>query len=103
MAGSSYYTDIPHRKIKHGCLGEELTKLNFDKTQIVLDLIKKEYNGNYRVLFGELQYSFIKFLLGENYESFEQWKRLLILLTTCDEMPNKLPGFYFDLIPVIYD
>jgi hypothetical protein len=34
--------------------GSELTRCNFDKTEIIKDLIKNEYNGNYKTLLGEL-------------------------------------------------
>jgi len=35
MAGTIYYSDIPKRLYKHGLQGEELTKLNFDKSAIL--------------------------------------------------------------------
>ncbi len=36
------------------------------------------------MLLGELQYAFILFFLGENYDGFEQWKALVHLLCACD-------------------
>lgn len=59
--------------------------------------------NNYRLLLGEFQYSFVKFLLGENYDSFEQWKKLFILVTSCEQYMNESPSFFLDLIPVMYD
>ena len=63
-----YYTDIP--KFKSQYTGVELTAVNFDKSIIVKDLLVKEYNNEYSIFLGELQYAFVKFLLGEHYESF---------------------------------
>jgi A1 cistron-splicing factor AAR2 len=45
--------------------------MNFDKSGILESLLAKEYKGNSMLLLGELQYSFVKFLLGEHYDSFE--------------------------------
>lgn len=63
--------------------GSQLTQLNFDKSQILKDLIKIEYNKEYKLLLGELQFCFVIFVLGENFSGFEQWKKLLILITSC--------------------
>jgi len=49
-----------------------------------------------------MQYAFTVFLLGENYESFEHWKDLFVLVTNCDEFLIINKDFYMDLIPVIY-
>ena len=45
---------VANRKIIHGMSGSELTRCNFDKKEIIKDLIKNEYNGNYKTLLGEL-------------------------------------------------
>jgi hypothetical protein len=34
-------------------------------------MIKNIYKDDYKILFGEFQYAFIRFLIGENYDSFE--------------------------------
>lgn len=60
--------------------GSALTEANFDKSIILGELLKKEYDGKSENLLGELQFSFISFLLGENLESFEQWKSIITLL-----------------------
>lgn len=43
-------------------------------------------------------------MLGENFESFEQWKRLIVLLGGCREALTdpKLKDLYFKLVPVLY-
>jgi hypothetical protein len=52
-------------------------------------------------LLGELQYSFVTFLLGADYEGFEQWKGLVSLIASCDEAMLKMPEFYVEFINVI--
>ena len=45
IGGTIYFTDIPQRKALHGITGEALTKINFDKSQILKELIKLEYEN----------------------------------------------------------
>ena len=55
-------------------------------------------------MLGELQFAFITFVLGENFESFEQWKSLLMLICSCREAmtTTQRRDLYFRLIPVLY-
>jgi hypothetical protein len=55
IGGSLFFTDIPKRKVLKGITGEDLTKMNFDKSLILRDLLSKEYdNGEFCSL--ELSY-----------------------------------------------
>ena len=54
-----------------------------------------------------MQYAFISFVMGENLESFEQWKRLFSLLCGCatglyneDTLSKEL---FMRFIPVVYE
>ena len=98
IGGNINYTDIPKRKINHGLVGENLTKMNFDKSTILQETLQKEYDDNYKQLFGEFQAAFISFLMGESLESFTQWKNLFILLTSCDDLMNEKPEIFIDLV-----
>ncbi len=51
---SLYYTDIPQRKSAHGLSGANLTNANLDKSQILVELLAKEYQNSDALLFGEL-------------------------------------------------
>jgi len=55
---------------------------------------------NFRIeeILAELQFSFVCFLVGQNYDSFERWKKLLEMILTCDEALNKYPQLYNTLI-----
>nr|GMC66216.1 protein AAR2 homolog [Ipomoea batatas] len=82
-----YFTPIP-RLIKHkGLSGHDLTKMNLDKTQILETIIAKEYGGNENSLLGELQFSFIAFLMGQSLEAYLQWKLIASLFLGCTEAP----------------
>jgi len=54
-------------------------------------------NQNDEIL-GELQFSFICFLVGQNYDAFEQWKQLLKMFCTCDEALATQTHLYMTLI-----
>jgi len=85
FTGGSYYTDIPQRKVVQGLSGMALSQANIDKSLILREILAgKDFTGNFRLLFGEMQYAFISFVMGENLDSYEQWKRLLNLLCNCE-------------------
>ncbi|XP_009105213.1 protein AAR2 homolog [Brassica rapa] len=98
-----YYTSIP-RIIKHkGISGQELTSLNLDKTQLLESVLSKEYKASEDLLLGELQFSFVAFLMGQSLESFMQWKSLVSLLLGCTEAPFQTRSELFTkFIKVIY-
>ncbi|CAD8212824.1 unnamed protein product [Paramecium pentaurelia] len=97
-----YYTDIPKLKNPSKSQGQQLTALNFDKSTIVEELLKSEYQNDYNLFLGEIQYAFVKFLLGEHFESFEQWKQLLILITSCERLIEEQTNMFIDFIPIFY-
>ena len=53
-------------------------------------------------LSGELQFAFVCFLLGNVYEAFEHWKRLLNLLCRSEEAMVKHHTLYINLISILY-
>ena len=53
-------------------------------------------------LSGELQFAFVCFLLGNVYEAFEHWKRLLNLLCRSEEAMVKHHSLYVNLISILY-
>ncbi|VVA94239.1 unnamed protein product [Arabis nemorensis] len=98
-----YYTSIP-RIIKHkGMSGQELTSMNLDKTQLLESVLSKEYEASEDLLLGELQFSFVAFLMGQSLESFMQWKSLVSLLLGCTDAPfHTRSQLFTKFIKVIY-
>eukprot|EP00392_Amoebophrya_sp_AT5.2_P007742 g7757.t1 len=45
----------------------------------------------YMALLGEIEFAFVTFLLAQNYDAFEQWKKLLSLLCSCGELVLEEP------------
>lgn len=98
-----YYTDIPH-VIKHRDISsEELTSLNLDKTKLLEAILMKDFGGAEDLLLGEVQFTFIAFMMGQSLEAFLQWKTLLSLLFSCIEAPlHTRSQLFTKFIAVIY-
>lgn len=98
-----YYTTIP-ASVKHRNIsGDELTTLNLDKTNLLESVLAKNYQGQEDLLLGELQFSFIAFMMGQSLEAFMQWKALICLLLSCSEAPlHTRTNMFVKFIRVIY-
>ena len=96
------------RSFPDGASGVELTKYSLDKSYLLETLLQKKYKGgenlfissrergfvftlraDYREVLGELQLSFIIFLIGQVYDGLEQWKNLVQLVCQSDEALDK--------------
>lgn len=75
--------NIPCRmKLKFGADPLSVTKSNFDKTAILQKIISD--HGKEEIL-SQFQAGFILFVLGQSYEGFEHWKRVIELLCRSEE------------------
>lgn len=84
--GRCFYTQFPHLVKRPGISGSKLTMLNVDKSSELESLLKCQYEGSEDLL-GELEFSFIAFMMGQSLESFSQWKSIVCLMLSCDEAP----------------
>jgi A1 cistron-splicing factor AAR2 len=50
---------------------------------------------------GELQFAFVSCLVGQSWEAFEQWKRLVVLLCSCDDAISKWRAVYDAFLSVL--
>uniref|UniRef100_A0AC35TK03 Protein AAR2 homolog n=1 Tax=Rhabditophanes sp. KR3021 TaxID=114890 RepID=A0AC35TK03_9BILA len=71
---------------------------------VLLNKLLQTYpkNKELECLLGEFQYSFIVFLIGQVYEGFDQWKRLLHLLCSVSADLPKHATLYDKLFLTIY-
>lgn len=72
-----------------------------DKSAILEYLIEK-FKGKEFDLLGELQFSFCIFLLGQCYSGFEQWKRLLYVICSCESAMEKRGKFFAEFVAVFH-
>nr|ACO15250.1 C20orf4 homolog [Caligus clemensi] len=101
------YTNIPSKYLQ-GATPAELTRNSLD-TSFQLESFLVDFNKLYgdqvsssmtthnhdNEVLAEVQFSFICFLVGLHYDSFEHWKSLLIMLCTCDDALSKYPELFF--------
>lgn len=83
---NTYYTPIPKYFPTEDGLGMDpamRTKLHLDKTAMLEFLTRNRFQGDMAFILGEMQFAFLSFLLGQSFESFDQWKALVQLLCSC--------------------
>jgi hypothetical protein len=85
--------------------------MNMDKTPILKNVIQKEWKNKQDLFLGELQYSFVHFIIGECEDSLTQWKKIIDLiinseaafLSIQEAQSINLEKLAMDFIPVFYD
>ena len=78
-----FFTDLGKLKPPLELTASEVTSYHRDKSHHLTQALSKFENE--RDIVGELQVSFILFLLGLNYDAFVQWRKLVELLLGCQE------------------
>lgn len=80
---------LPDAPGQQGLGGEEVTKMNVDKSEVLLFYIRNHYKCKICVDFSfkaldffiaKFQIAFLFFLIGESLEAFEEWKFMCTLL-----------------------
>lgn len=95
--GNVFFTDIPLKKILHGYSHSQITQTNFDKSTILQELpFLNEF-------LGEMQFAFILFYVGQNLEGFEQWKKMVCLISHCENAISLQKELFLNFVPVIYE
>lgn len=78
-----------------------LKKPGIDNSDRLFALISN-IGGDYKELLAEFQYAFIVFLMGQVYEGFEQWKRLIHLFSCCSSALKSQTPLFLDLLATIH-
>lgn len=73
-----------------------------DRTPQLEEMIAKQYSGNELAILGELQLSYISFLLGQNFDGFEQWRALLLLLCSCEDAALRRTELFAELLRTFF-
>lgn len=90
------FSQIPRKKYPENATAAEITKHSLDTTH-QLDTFMSVLKSQSEVL-AELQFAFLCFLVGQNYDCFEQWKLLVSMLCGCRDGLLKYPGLFVDFI-----
>lgn len=110
------YSALAARRFPEGSSAGQITKHSLDTTfqldQLVAGMERlygDQVSGgsmasetSEREVLAELQFAFLAFLVGQNYDSFEQWKRLVMILCSCDEALATRPALFRDFLGDLY-
>ena len=80
---------------------EQITRNQIDNSFLLEQLIAAS-GGEENSVLGELQFAFVVFLVGQNYEAFEQWKKLFRLICKASKAMTSRPQFFVNFIRVLY-
>jgi hypothetical protein len=80
----------------------ELTLLYLDKSLVLESLVVNQYDS-YENILGELQLSFLMFLLIFCYDSLEHWKKLLDTICRSEKILLQKPEFAIAFMRIIYE
>ncbi|XP_076451650.1 protein AAR2 homolog [Babylonia areolata] len=96
------YSKIPKQKYPDGASPAEVTKFSIDSSFQLDRMLQSRYSDNPAGILAEVQFAFICFLVGQNYDSFEHWKWLVHILCTSDSALVALPSLFVDFIGVLH-
>lgn len=87
----------------HSGRARDLTSLYIDKSLVLNDLVATEYDENWENILGELQLSFLLFLLVFCYDSLEHWKKLVDTICRSEQALISKPEFTVAFIRILYE
>ncbi|XP_009471641.1 PREDICTED: protein AAR2 homolog [Nipponia nippon] len=96
------FTELPKQMYPSGATPEEITRHSMDLSYALEKVISQHYASQPLDLLAELQFAFICFLIGNVYDAFEHWKRLLNILCRSETAIGKYQDLYINLISVLY-
>ncbi|NWZ59551.1 AAR2 protein, partial [Haliaeetus albicilla] len=96
------FTELPKQMYPDGATPEEITRHSMDLSYTLEKVINQRYTSQPVDLLAELQFAFICFLIGNVYDAFEHWKRLLNILCRSEDAIGKYQDLYINLISVLY-
>ncbi|KAJ2384497.1 hypothetical protein GGI23_006916, partial [Coemansia sp. RSA 2559] len=71
--------DIRH-SFPRNAAPEDIHKYIVDKTWLLREMLRREWDGRAELLLGEFQVAFLVVLVGQNFAGLEHWKRLMHLV-----------------------
>ena len=96
------FCDVSSPSILQASTPADITKLHMDKSLVLEQVIDQQLDKEEQELLGEIQFAFVCFLVGQVYDAFEQWKRLIALMSGCEDAIRKRPHLFVSLIGVLY-
>lgn len=96
------FSNIPKQTYPDGATPAQITQCSMDLSYALNCLLEGHYQEQPLNVLGELQFAFVCFLVGNVYDAFEHWKKLLALLCRSEEAMRTRKDLYLGLISVLY-
>ncbi|MGH0153723.1 UNVERIFIED_CONTAM: hypothetical protein FKN15_025431 [Acipenser sinensis] len=96
------FSEIPKQNYPEGATPAQITRCSMDLSYALQSVIDRYYKQDPQQILGELQFAFVSFLIGNVYESFEHWQKLVNLLCRSEEAMQRHLSLYLNLISVLY-
>ncbi|XP_010874124.1 protein AAR2 homolog isoform X2 [Esox lucius] len=96
------FSPIPKKTYPPGATPAQITQCSMDLSYALDSLLESNHQQQPLNVLGELQFAFVCFLIGNVYEGFEHWKRLLALLCRSEVAMCQRRDLYLGLIAVLY-
>lgn len=93
------FSALPDRNYPEGASPSEITRHSLDSTYVFQQLLGQHESVS--DILGELQFSFISFLIGHSLEAFEHWKKLVGIFCSCDEAITKHIDIFSEFLTVL--
>ncbi|UMM16342.1 hypothetical protein L5515_013388 [Caenorhabditis briggsae] len=101
---------LPIMKIREGyeIRFQEIPALTVTKHQVGIDYSDRLYvllrglGGDWKQLLAEMQIAFVCFLQGQVFEGFEQWKRIIHLMSCCSNALGSEKELFMAFIRVLF-
>ena len=94
------FTKIPDQWYPANSTPREISKHSMDSSYILTELLKT-YDTPLDIL-GELQFAFVCFVLGQVFDAFESWKKLVRVLCSCESALQENVELFKALVGVLY-
>ncbi|XP_022109074.1 protein AAR2 homolog [Acanthaster planci] len=96
------FSPIPDKNYPVGASPAEITKYSMDLSYTLENMLRTRYPDRPTAILGEIQFAFICFLVGQVYDGFEQWKRLVHILCASEESLVAHQDLYASFITALH-
>ncbi|XP_045207760.2 protein AAR2 homolog [Mercenaria mercenaria] len=96
------FTKIPKQRYPKDATPQDITRHSMDSSYMLETLLKSVYSKNNNEILGEIQFAFVCFLIGQVYDAFDQWKRLVHLLCSSEAALNSHSELFMNLISMLH-
>lgn len=92
-------TEIPDKHYPDDATPSEITRHSLDSSYVIHTILKKLREPV--EIIGEMQLTFVCFLVGQSLDAFEQWKKLVTLICGVDKAIPQYRSIYMEFLQIL--